>query len=260
MDLKCYKCGHTKPSSEFASMAGGTGSRPCRTCQVPLAKVSNDLRNPRSNAISRVMGQRMGEEGIRTSDHYLDEHTDLRHRLRKEIMADGSWQRMVEPNKQAATPPEPKPRTRKDITPSRWLEPTMPKTGRWSESASPIIRNNLLLLHKVCEYTGAHERFCQESHLLARHICRAWGYPEWADDEENAVFIQSGFNSAMVVGCWIDTDGHFRLPNGEAYDEWYMTLALPTKRIQMYGKRPWFALMAALGAPVPMFTNGPMVP
>lgn len=130
----------------------------------------------------------------------------------------------------------------------------------WYDSGTlRAIRYNLMLKHGVCELTAAHERFCHGSHILARHLCRAWGHEEWVKDEENVIFVQSGFNSGMDKECWIDPDGQYRLPDGADYDEWLTTLGVPEKSIQMYGKRAWFATMAALGDIIPMFDNGPFI-
>lgn len=104
MDAKmghCDKHGYTVFTPDDIRYGGKRDM--CKQCKAEDAVLSNAQANPKNNAISKVMGQRMVELGILSKEHYYPEYDDLRLRLRNEIEADGSWKQYVrtEANQQA---------------------------------------------------------------------------------------------------------------------------------------------------------------
>ena len=242
------ECGETKPISDFnKKSAGGVQSLQtlCRDC---------DDRESRGSAKVRREIE-VGENLTRVQYSALG--TTEQRRLRAKY----NNTEVKEPNNQDTSPPEPKaPKAPKEmvIPPITLVMPSTPTTPKWREGpTSKALNNNLWVKHGGCEWTGEPRRFCNEGHTVSRKLCKEYGHPEWIWDEENCTFMITQMNDAMErAGYWLTPCGRYAPPPGEDYAVWAVKLGIPDVRIQMYGKRAWFATMAMRGEIVPMFTNG----
>lgn len=255
-DVKeCTKCGETKPFSEFNKSGGGSlhsWCRPChQKCERERVKPSNDRVNPKNNAISRVMGQRMVAEGLhpiykdpKTGE---DPHAQRRHELRDEIRADGSWKKYAD---QSTEPVEPKPKPKK-IKKVR-LPRRVKVESRWEWDTTGTcadLRDNLEITQGVCELTGVCFESCDTSHLTSQKQCKDLNRPDLIGEPDNAVLLDMRINRAMEpkYGFTFLESGQLIPPSGGEYYPWMVEAGIPDARIKVTEGRLLYIRLAAMG-------------
>lgn len=245
MNKPCIYCDTPLVLGENWSEVGKRSRRYiCLSCDNASSCVTNPLFNPKNNAISQVMHQRMLDLGLPRADHYNDEHADLRKRLRREINADGSWEK--KPKKKKPTGRNFKPAQIKRVPPPRLVWTTAKQT-RYATATCKIGRGNLGVTKGFhCElFPWVSYDECDASHILAQAVCWDKGHSEWIGDwENNMVLLFQPLNRAMEHGFWFNEWGQFCPPMGKDYTPWMFQMGVPNRRIKMTAGRRAFALMA----------------
>ncbi len=246
------------PVSEFntkSSEGKQTLQSECRGCESKRVKGSNDRVNPKNNAISHEMHRQMFEMGIPRRDHYEEGHKDLRHRLRKEIEADGSWQaKSTEPNKQA-NPPAPKPTLRSQVRPTkkqlvpeiRWGR-SAPRDRAYLEATRNILRRNKWAERETCELSSwgpfNSTQFCHTFHVKD---CKRLKEYDWIRDNNNGFLLWEALNPPMERGYHWEMDGpcaFYVPPEGEDYYVWMKELNIHNMWIEPTPEQIKYILLA----------------
>lgn len=129
----------------------------CKECERERHLVLNAQMNPKNNAISKVMHQRMTAllgDDIPQKEHYAAEHEVLRKRLRREIDADGSWKQyvQVEHTEQADSPQDTKP----ESEPDKEIEATAKGIRKVKRAKVVRVRKKLIIREGLKHIIGGH--------------------------------------------------------------------------------------------------------
>lgn len=253
------ECGKTKPITDFnVSNSQRTGAArfypKCRKCSNTASSIDGHIVQRACNRLGLTGGRNKTDNMTGYYDYPLEQQRAW-HAEQKKLDEEAGITEPTEPNKQAE-PPKPKPKPM-IIPPVVLVMPSVSTTPKWREGpTSKALNHNLWVKHGGCEWTGAPKINCNEAHTLSRKLCKSWDHPEWIWDEENCTYMLAGLNDAMErAGYWLTPCGRFAPPVGEDYAEWVTVLGVPDVRIEMYGKRAWFATMAMKGEIVEQFTG-----